>query len=343
MRAVSLVAAFAVVGCIGTVEGADVPDRGGGVGGGPVAASGGGEVVAVGGGNAAMGGGAGVGGDGGGGTVVAQPDAGRVFSTNRSEFFGSPRCAAAGVTFCDDFENRSEGAAPDPASWSLEFWDQSAASVKVVGEGARGNKAMHFEIGQGTNKAMMSLKKVFPMAGNTFWARMFVRMPKRPLPFVWNDQANFPLTHWTFAYATGNHVFTSATLRPELRAGGFINRVPLMNEDGMDRTEVGIDDHPPAGHQELPENQWVCFELQWNGPDQEMRFYWDGIEHPSLHVTKTHTGGENDSNPPWPAGDPFDTLTLGLVMYQHYDKIGATIGLDIDEVAVDGRRIGCSR
>ena len=33
----------------------------------------------------------------------------------------------------------------------------------------------------------------------------------------------------------------------------------------------------------------------------------------------------------------------GLVMYQAYDKIGPTIGLNIDEVAVDPQRIGCSR
>ena len=273
------------------------------------------------------------------------PDAGRTFSTNRADFFGAPRCGSAGVLFCDDFESRTVGGAPDPASWRLEFWNAGAATAHVEAVGARGNQSMRFQIGQGQNKAMMALTRGFPIAGNAFWVRLFLRMEKIPLAFKWNDTANFPLTHWTFAYATGNHVFTgNNTLRPELRAGGYINRVPLMNIDGMDRPEVGIDDaNAPASQQEIPENEWICFELFWGGPTQEMRFFQDGLEHPGLHLTTTHTGGTNDSNPPWPMAEPFDTLTLGLVMYQAYDKIGPTIGLNIDEVAVDPERIGCGR
>ncbi|MFZ5439326.1 MAG: hypothetical protein ACOZQL_04920 [Myxococcota bacterium] len=266
------------------------------------------------------------------------------FSTNRGEFFGAPRCATAGVTFCDDFEGRAVGGGPDTASWTTSFWNPGTAQVKVIGEGARGSRAMRFQIGTGGNKAMMTLKRVFPMPNNSFWARLFLRLNNRPLPFKWNDQSNFPLTHWTFAYASGNHVFAgNNTLRPELRAGGYINRVPLMNVDGMDRAEMGIDDaNPPAGQEEIPENEWICFELYWGGPTQEMRFFQDGLEHPGLHLTTTHTG-DNGANPPWPMGEPFDELTVGLVMYQTYDKVGPTLSLDLDEIAVDGQRIGCSR
>jgi hypothetical protein len=267
------------------------------------------------------------------------------FSTDRKAFFGASRCAGSSFQFCDDFESKSAGDAPDAAAWELNFWNPANSSAKIEAAGARGGKSMRFEIGQGQGKAMMSLKRPFPIAGNAFWARMFLRMNNLPLPFKYNDTANFPLTHWTFAYATGNHVFPgNKTLRPELRAGGFINRVPLMNEDGMDRPEIGIDDKmPPMGQTEFPENQWACMELYWGGPTQEMRYFQDGVEHSSLHVTKTNTGGTNNSNPPWPMPEPFDTLTVGLVMYQAYDKVGPRISANIDEVAVDKDRIGCVR
>lgn len=276
---------------------------------------------------------------------TAPADAGRVFSTDAGDYFGSPRCGTAGVLFCDDFEGQADQAAPNPSSWSPEFWDPTKGSVKIdATRAARGSKSARFTIATGQNKAMMSLKKIFPIAGNQFWVRLFLYMDTVPLPFKYNDTANFPLTHWTFAQATGPHLFSAGTKRPELRAGGFINTALLMNEDGMDRAEVGIDDSgAPAGQTAFPAKKWVCFEMEWNGPDQEMRLYWDGVEHTGLHVTKTHTGGTNDSNPPWPMPDPFDTLTVGLVMYQQYDKIGANMNVNIDELAVDPQRIGCSR
>ena len=272
-------------------------------------------------------------------------DAGRVLSTDGGDFYGAPRCGTAGVLFCDDFEGRADQAAPDPSSWAPEYWDPSTASVKIdATRAARGSKSARFTIGRGSNKAMMSLKNPFPIVGNTFWVRLFLYMDTVPLPFKYNDTANFPLTHWTFAQASGPHVFTASTKRPELRAGGFINTALLMNEDGMDRPEVGLDDSAaPAGQTAFQAKKWVCFEMEWNGPDQELRLFWDGVEHPGLHVTKTHTGGTNNSNPPWPMADPFDTLTVGLVMYQPYDKIGATIDVNIDELALDPQRIGCSR
>ncbi len=248
------------------------------------------------------------------------------------------------MLFCDDFESETAGAEPDPASWKPEYWGHPAGtSVAIDGAlAARGTKSARFTIGAGADKAMMTLRKPFPVAGNAFWVRLFLYANKVPLPFKWDDTAHYPLTHWTFAYASGPHVFGTQTLHPELRAGGLINQVPLMNEDGMDRAEVGIDDsNPPQGQTAFPEKQWVCFEMYWSGPDQEMRLFWDGVEHPGLHLTKTHTGGTNDSNPPWPMGDPFDALTVGLVMYQAYDKIGPSISVNIDEVALDAQRIGC--
>lgn len=231
------------------------------------------------------------------------------------------------------------GQAPDPATWTLEFWNQGAASITVdTARAARGTKSVHFRTGTAPNKAMMVVKRIFPIAGNAFWVRFFMYVDRVPLPFKFNDTANFPLIHWTFASASGPYPFASGTKSPDVRAGGAINRVLLLNEDGMDKPEIGIDDTPPAVHAELPEKQWLCFELFWNAPASEMRVFWDGIEHPKLHLTATNNGGHG----PWPL-PPFNQLLLGWTHYQQYDKVGANFDVWMDEVAVDTQRIGCSR
>ena len=53
----------------------------------------------------------------------------------------------------------------------------------------------------------------------------------------------------------------------------------------------------------------------------------------------------HDQNPRVGAERPgdFDQLLLGWTHYQQYDKIGPNFDVWIDEVAVDGERIGCSR
>jgi hypothetical protein len=107
-------------------------------------------------------------------------------STDKTLFFGAPRCATSGFMFCEDFESKSAGDAPDSANWQISSYP-AASTVKVEAAGARGSRSMRFEIGQGQAKAMMSLKRIFPIAGNAFWVRMFLRMNNLPLPFKYND------------------------------------------------------------------------------------------------------------------------------------------------------------
>jgi hypothetical protein len=340
--AVALCAAASLFGCSGVVTGGEGGGAGGGgiaggIGGGTgVGGGGGGSGGAGGGADASVPDGGSGGGSGGGGTTS---DGGRYFSTDRGEFFGASRCAGTGAVLCDDFESRAVGQAPDPATWSLEFWNSGTASIQVDStQAARGTKSVHFRTGNAPNKAMMVVKKIFPMPNDAFCVRMFMYVEKVPLPFKYNDTANFPLIHWTFASASGPYNFPSGTKSPDVRAGGAINRVLLLNEDGMDRNEIGIDDTPPAGHAELPEKQWICMELYWNAPASEMRVIWDGVEHTKLHLTATNNGG----NGAWPL-PKFDQLLLGWTHYQQYDKVGPNFDVWIDEVAVDSQRIGCSR
>jgi hypothetical protein len=92
------------------------------------------------------------------------------------------------------------------------------------------------------------------------------------------------------------------------------------------------------GHEALPEQQWICFELEVSGTGTgaEMRVWWDGVEHTHLHLING-TEGE----PMWPIPE-YESMSFGFSHYQEYGAIFPQ-GFDvwIDEIAVDDERIGC--
>src|SRR6185369_16678781 len=90
------------------------------------------------------------------------------------------------------------------------------------------------------------------------------------------------------------------------------------------------------GSQPVPVQSWVCLEWMHKGDTSETKFWWDGVEHPSLRTTESMHGGTDD---PYTLPD-FNEMWIGWWLYQegpmpdHFD-------VWIDEVAVDYARIGC--
>ncbi|MFO0600241.1 MAG: hypothetical protein U0228_33335 [Myxococcaceae bacterium] len=338
MRSPWLVVVLVMSACTGNVSDPGDGGSGGGTASGGGAATGGGGGGAVGGGSATGGGTAAGGGTSAGGGGAVDP-----LSTNRDDFFGASRCASAGLAFCDDFESRAAGQPPDPAQWTLQFWNQGLTSLSVDDtQAARGSKSIKIHQELAVNRAVMTHRSTFPLA--KFWVRLFFRTRAVPPPMKWDNGCNClnpGVMHWTYAFAQGATTFGDGVKQPELRAGDFINEGLFVNEDGMGdgRAEVGQGDdaNKPAGYDGgLRPNEWQCLEFMWDAPGKELRVFWDGREHPALNV-------KNKAD--WAFPDAvFSSLSVGLSHYQT-DATLMPGGFDvwIDEVAIDANRIGCAR
>jgi hypothetical protein len=250
--------------------------------------------------------------------------AGRHYSTNRDDFFGASRCAKAGVLFCDDFE----AAAIDNQRWKTKF---SAPSLDAT-RAARGKQALHLKT-TATSGSGVETTKLFPAPSNTYYGRLFVyfdTLPTAPSG-----------AHWTIV---GANPTSASPIKGEIRVGGqhdgTANRWGIGTDGGPTGDWTNHDKDPNGKPAAAPEKTWACIEWMHAGGTNETRFWWDGVEHPSLATTRDLKHGAN-------ATVKYDLPTFGSVWvgWVNYNQ-GKTVAPDhfdtwIDEVAFDDERIGC--
>ncbi len=254
------------------------------------------------------------------------PSDGGAFSTDRTLFFGSPRCAGGGFALCEDFES----GVINPAIWTVI----GAPSVAVgTAEHARGARALHITK-TANGAAYIRETMTFPAVNNSYYGRAFMKfvsMPARPMTY----------SHWTVLAASGNIV------KGEIRVGGQLpTNVAARQLFGVgtdNRTQdagtgdwTTSDADPTGNAREVPLNEWLCIEWLHQGSTNETRFWWDAVEHPSLHTTPAKHGG--NSNPfilP-----QFTNLWIG---WQEYQPSTETFEMWVDEIAIDEARVGCVR
>ncbi len=249
----------------------------------------------------------------------------RDLSTDRMKFFGASRCSAAGLLLCEDFES----GALDKNIWTVQGQTPTIDGVKS----ARGAKALHINI-TGNGASYIKETKTFPAPNNTYWGRAFVYFNQLPKPDV---DAGFTYAHWTFAAGVGTGVKGEIRLSGQLQAAGNIFGV------GTDSTpaEAGTgdwttSDNDPAGAPKVvPTGSWLCIEWQHSGQTNETRFFWDATEHTSLHTTAMKHGGVQ--------ANPYimPNFTEAWVGWQEYQANAEQFELWVDEIGIDGARIGC--
>jgi hypothetical protein len=251
--------------------------------------------------------------------VAPSPPA-RDYSNERGAFFGDSRCAGSKLLLCEDFES----GALDPATW------KTLGDAPVVEEvrAARGKRALHV-VKNGNGRSAIRVTRTFPVPNNTYYARMFVyfdSLPTEPMSYA----------HWTFAAATGTGVAGEIRLSGQLqrKANRFGVGTDNRKEDGTGDWTSSDRDPDPASNA-VPEKQWLCIEWMHDGGSNQTRFWWDGVEHPSLATTPTRHGGKKNVPFLLPR---FDALWFG---WQEYQPSTQRFELWIDEVAIDTQRIGC--
>jgi hypothetical protein len=267
-------------------------------------------------------------GTGGGAPDSGAPDVGpagqRNLSTDRALFLGASRCAQAQVQLCEDFESGTLDAAT---------WKTNGGKPVIDGlQSARGTKALHVTV-NGNGLSSIRETKTFPAVDNTYYGRMFVYFKSLPTPVT-----GFTYSHWTMLAASGTQVSGEIRVGGQLQQAGNLWGVGTDNRTDPNGTgDWTNSDKDPAGKpMAVPAGQWMCIEWMHKGSTNETRFWWDGVEHPSLHtVPSTPHGG----NPTQPFILPqFTSVWLG---WQEYQATTETFELWIDEIAIDKDRIGC--
>jgi len=243
------------------------------------------------------------------------------FSTDKTKFFGESRCAKANVDLCEDFES---------GTLDMSTWSVTGDTPVIDGQQhARGSKALHItKVGDGAS--YIKETKTFPAANNTYYGRIFVYFKSLP------TSPGMSYAHWTFIAASGTGASGQIRVSGQLQNGN--NLFGVGTDTGSDPNGSGdwtnSDKDPNGMPLAVPTGDWLCIEWMHDGANNETRFYWDAVEHPSLHTTATMHGG--NSNP-----YVLPTFTNVFVGWQEYQTSSETFEMWVDEIAINGSRIGC--
>lgn len=264
-------------------------------------------------------GGAGAGGSGGAaGGMGGGGTGGGDYSTDRDEFFGEPRCGSS-LDLCDDFES----GAIDADVW----YAMGTVTVDDL-HAARGTYAAHFRTLGDTAPSYIEQTTSFPAPYDTYWGRMFVYFESLP--------TSPQFVHWSLTTA-GNGLSGSEETHLGGQFDGTLSRF-LVSNAPLENYFTLPDDDLPGAPRAVPEGEWICLEWLNDGLADETRFFWDGVEHPSMHTTPTVHGQSTDDY----LLPEFERAWVGFWVYQS-DPMPAETDVWIDEVAFHRERIGCSR
>jgi hypothetical protein len=272
----------------------------------------------VGGGSSSGGGGTSGGGQGGGGTGGGGQGGGDAGTVDAG-------FSCTGRIVCDDFEGANEPKAPlQPTT--------SSGSVTVDQTRAySGTHSVKFSIDATTpsdtyRHAMLNVTgaPLIPLANDSVYGRFMIWTPRIPDGSV----------HWTFAHGDGP-AMSGTTANYNLGGmGGLMANYYRDTNPAADcwQTKSSM----------FPTNRWVCVSFFYDGVNNEIRFWMDGVEVPELHVfgnQKTAMTCTNSSvDGKWYAPQ-FQNIGIGWESYQH-DVDG---GHDawIDDIVLDSAPIPC--
>jgi hypothetical protein len=204
-------------------------------------------------------------------------------------FFGPPRCATAGVAFCDDFES----GALNLGVWTTEL-SSGTVTVDTI-HAARGTHAVHVHTPAGNRNSMTALfgeTLTFPAAADSFYARAFVYIQTVPVGYASLLEAlgNAPIHTEYHATADG----------PNLGASYW--RDPSTNWSTTSTTL-------------LPIGRWFCLEWHVRGDTGQASTWIDEVPITDLDV--------NNWTPP-----TFERLKLGVQYQASFDAWYDEVAVD---------------
>jgi hypothetical protein len=257
-------------------------------------------------------------------------------ATGGSAGTGANPCAKA--LFCDDFEKYAAGSVP---TGTFKTQINSGAITIDESQHASGSKSVKLttQAKDGTKTALLKLdsKDVFPVAGNAFYGRMMFRLEAAPTASV----------HWTLIQAGGlisgqnyHSLYRYGGQQPVTQNGSFVGSQLMANyetPDSYSGTGPKSDCWFHANKRVVPVGKWSCVEWKFDGPNNQMRLWLDGVALPDLDVNGIGQGCVNQpATYAWTA-PVFDHLDVGWEAYQN-DEART---LYIDDLVISKEPIGC--
>jgi hypothetical protein len=193
---------------------------------------------------------------------------------------------------------------------------------------ARGSHALHITQ-NGNGLSYIKETKTFPEPRDTYFGRAFFYFKSLPTP------PGMTYAHWTILAASGTGVPGEIRVSGQLQNGSNLFGVGTDNRtDGGTGDWTNSDKDPAGSPSPVPLGQWICIEWMHKGDTNETAFWWDDVSHPSLSTTSSVHGG---NAVPFLLPE-FDNVWIG---WQEYQTSTEPFELWVDEIAIDGARIGC--
>ena len=231
---------------------------------------------------------------------------------------GTSKCldssGKAKYLFCDDFE-----------SGTLAKWDVFSLNQATVDslQSARGSKAWHIA---SADRALISPKGLFPLAGPVYYARLFV---------YFNNLPNLQFSHWSLAFTANGWAAGDWQARIQGSGQGNVHNWSVGSDGSTNFGDWGNADTDSLGR--VPTKSWECVEWMMNNQTNEIRVWINNIEQTSLYINPTTSKSFTSTKQSFvlPAANE---LYIG---FTEYISPGATNELWIDEVAINNSKIGC--
>jgi hypothetical protein len=220
--------------------------------------------------------------------------------------------------FCESFESQAVGSAPDPAVWTRTSPDLLVDATRAAHGGKR---SLHVPpLKQGAR--YIREKVTIPSLGTSFYGRVFFWIDKQPI------EIPATLYHWTLLEADELDDFNQGKV---LRLGGHIegdgtNWLRFNFQTHSNLGETGLSDKKAV----LSVGRWYCAEFYYSLPDNEARFWLDGVEDPALHWQGPMNGYTFPTTLSW--------MSFGWAEYQ---AAATPWEVWIDEIALDKNKTGC--
>ncbi len=234
---------------------------------------------------------------------------------------GSLDCASIeDVLLCEDFESGSIRS----SIWTKSLKNGGAADVSTA-QVKQGDYALRITLppAQG-GRGYIYVENVFPVTGNHVFGRVYFYIT--PEVYGVHNEAFYIGGELTLGGMTGEAVYRLSTGGNNDKFGSRYVHPYITSEQGL-HIHGGL----KKGAHTMVENQWRCIEWEYDGPNNKMRFWFDGVE----ETTMTVNGNEN---PLWKAPPAFQTFYLGYATVQQPQ---ATSYVYYDALVLDTERVGC--
>ena len=234
---------------------------------------------------------------------------------------------------CDDFEKGTVGMQPG-TPWKMRI-DKGTVTVDTT-RSFSGKQSLKVAIDATTTSdhnrdAMISITgaPLIPVANNTVYGRFM----------IWTDGIPDKTVHWTSAHGDGPQGAANSGLTATYNYGGMGNLMANYYRN----TTPDPNDCWQTKNVSFPTNKWTCVAFVFNGPNNEMDYWQDGVEIPELHVlgnaktdqTCTVKGVEGK----WLAPSAWKNISIGWESYQH--DVGGAHTAWIDDVILDDKPVAC--